>query len=195
MNTDLEHNILHVALADFRAGIGVFRSRAPLPGQALLAYENGFLSIEAGERTAVMHAKGVWHGRAFFSTSILQALAQLPPDTGPVAVVQRRGRLQLGGLSVACQWVLPAQAFIQKLENPDALDLLAMEQALPRAELRGTELGKQVRAAQRLADRNIAKAAELLMPFGIDAHALQQLLANRIAERLQQARIGNESGA
>ena len=64
------NNFLRISQGEFRSATKVFARKRIKLGPALLAFEGGFLSIESGEATAVMHAEGEWHGRAIFSAEI-----------------------------------------------------------------------------------------------------------------------------
>ena len=52
------NNLLQVSLKEFKRGTKVFQRKRLRLGSVLLAYENGFLSIESGEVTTVMNAVG-----------------------------------------------------------------------------------------------------------------------------------------
>lgn len=181
----LSRNFLSVPLAEFRNAIKVFAWRGTHLGQALLAFEGGFLSIESGEATAVMRAEGEWHGRASFSPEILRALAKVPPAQDPIPVSYADGHLLIGGMTIPCYWQRPSRDFLFNLENPSLLDLLALGRTLPRADIRGSELGKQIRNAQARAARRIRSAVVLLAPFDIPESAVRDLVEARIASRLR----------
>jgi len=55
---NLLNNLLQVSLKEFKRGTKVFQRKRLRLGSVLLAYENGFLSIESGEVTTVMNAVG-----------------------------------------------------------------------------------------------------------------------------------------
>jgi len=66
MTQTLSRNFLQVRQFEFKQATKVLQRKRLRLGPALLAYEGGFLSIESGEVTVVMHAEGEWHGRATF---------------------------------------------------------------------------------------------------------------------------------
>ena len=66
-------NFVTVAPLEFKDALKIFTRRGLQKGDALLCSEGKFLSIESGDRTAVMRAEGEWHGRATFRQGILQA--------------------------------------------------------------------------------------------------------------------------
>jgi hypothetical protein len=136
-------NFLEVAPAVFKYRTKIFRGARRELGPVLLSYEGGLLSIESGDATAVMHAIGEWHGRAKFSPELLRALATVPPDQDPIKIVYSDKKLQIGGVSIACEWSVISEAFIHNLQDPSILDLLVMERSLPRIEVRGAVLGKK----------------------------------------------------
>jgi hypothetical protein len=184
----LAHNFLSVPLAEFRNAAKVFARRGTHLGQALLAFEGGFLSIEAGEATAVMRAEGEWHGRASFSPEMLRALAKVPPAQDPIPISYADGHLLIGSMTIPCFWQRTSRDFLFNLENPGLLDLLALGRTLPRADIKGSELGKQVRNAQARAARRIRSAATLLAAFDVPESAVRSLVEARIASRLERGK-------
>jgi hypothetical protein len=181
----LSRNFLSVPLAEFRHATKVFGRRGTRLGQVLLAFEGGFLTIESGEATAVMRAEGEWHGRATFSPEILRALAKVPPAQDPIPVSYADGHLLIGGMTIPCFWQRTSREFLFNLENPSLLDLLALGRTLPRADIIGSELGKQIRNAQARAARRIRSAATLLAVFEVPESAVRELVEARIASRLE----------
>lgn len=106
------NNLLQVSLKEFKRGTKIFQRKRLRLGPVLLAYENGYLSIETGEVTTVMNAIGEWHGRATFSPEILRALAMVPPLQDPVQISYDGGSLFVGSMKIICQWNAVSQAFI-----------------------------------------------------------------------------------
>lgn len=179
-------NQLAIALGEFKEAIKIFAKARPPLSEALLAFEGNYLSLEANDVVAVMRAQGVWSGRATFPGDVLRALARIPPAIDPVPVEYDGHRLLIGNLKIACHWQGSSDAFISSVLHPGPLDLLALERSLPRAELHGSDLGKEARNMKSLATRRINKAAELLEMFGISRADLQGLLEARIAQRTDQ---------
>lgn len=177
-------NFLQVSLKEFKLATKVFTRKRLQLGPVLLAYEGQFLSIESGEVTVVMHAEGEWHGRALFSPQVMRALAMAPPACDPIPISYADGHLLIGNMTIACDWRIVGQAFIQDLENPSLIDLLALENTLPRAQLKGTELGKRVQSARQKAERRIKNAAAQLADLEIDEAEIHQLVGRQIARRI-----------
>jgi hypothetical protein len=177
-------NTLEVRREDFVAAVRTFHVRK-LPSSAMLAFEDGFLSIEAGDRLSTMHAQGEWHGRAWFSTNLLKALAVAPPTQNPIAVVYADGKLRIGTIVVDCEWQVVSEAFIKDVMKPSPLDLLAMDRTLPRAEIHGTGLAKRVEAARSRLAAHIRDAAKLLKDAEISEDDLWNLAESHIQHRLQ----------
>ena len=182
---NLLNNLLQVSLKEFKRGTKVFQRKRLKLGPVLLAYENEFLSIESGEATAVMNATGEWHGRAIFSPEILRALAMFPPLQDPVQISYDGGHLFVGSMKIICQWNTVSQAFIEDLANPSLIDLLALEETVPRSEIGGTGLGKKIRSAHEKAERRIMNAAKQLQDLEITEAEIRSLVDARIATRLQ----------
>lgn len=177
-------NLLQVSLREFKDATKIFNRKRIKLGPVLLAFESNYLSIESGEITAVMHASGSWHGRAIFSPDILRALVMVPPHHDPITISYIDGRLLIGGMSIICQWSTVSQAFIHDLSNLGFIDLLAMEKSMPRAELKGTDLGKQIRLAHEKSERRIMSAAAQLAELEITETEIRRLVEARIATRL-----------
>lgn len=179
------NNLLQVSLAEFKRGTKVFQRKRLRLGPVLLAYESGFLSIESGEVTTVLNAVGEWHGRAIFSPEVMRAIAMVPPLQDPVQISYDGTHLMIGNIKVNCQWYSVSQTFIEHLENPSIIDLLAMSISLPRHEIKGSELGKAICSAHEKAERRIANAAKQLQDLEITEAEIRSLVEARIAARLQ----------
>lgn len=178
-------NALQVPRKEFIRATKVFQRKRPKLGPVLLAYENEFLSIESGEATVVMNATGEWHGRAMFSPEILRALAMFPPLQDPVKISYDDGHLFVGSMKIICQWNTVSQAFIEDLANPGLIDLLALKETVPRSEIGGTSLGRQIRSAHEKAERRIMNAAKQLQDLEITEAEIRALVDARIAIRLR----------
>jgi len=94
-------NVLEVSRGEFARAVKSFRLRS-LSDAALLAFENGFLSVESGEQLVTMRATGEWHGRAWTSSNLLKALAAAPPLEDPVVIVYTDGKLRIGSTTIGC---------------------------------------------------------------------------------------------
>lgn len=177
-------NRLHVSQRNFKDALKPFAAKRRKLGPALLAFEGGFLSIESGEATAVMHATGEWHGRARFSAEILRALATYPPPEDPVTVSYAEDHLLIGSMTIPCQWDIPFKAIVQDLVAPGLVDLLAMDRTLPRAEIAGTGLRQAIRSAKEKAERRISNAAAQLKDLDVSENEIRDLVEAKIRRRL-----------
>lgn len=177
-------NRLEVARLDFVSAFKTF-SKVDLRSDALLSFEGGFLSVEAGDRAAVVHADGEWQGRARFSTNVLRALAKVPPAEDPVVIELVEGRVRIGTMLIGCRWETVSARFIQELKNPDYLDLIAMDRTLSRAEIRSKRLDRQIRTAQATLAGRVAKAAKLLEVADIEEGDLWRLVEQNIKLRME----------
>ncbi len=176
-------NLLQLALAEFKSATRPYCRRGMRFGPVLLAYEGGFLSLESGDVTAVMRATGEWNGRATFSPIVLQALAMVPPAMDPIPIAYADGHLLFGTMTVACEWQSASKALIRDLMNPGLVDLLALVRTVPRAEMRGTDLGKQIRGALGKVERRIKNAAAQLADLEVTEDEIRALVEARVAER------------
>jgi hypothetical protein len=179
-------NFLSVVQPEFKDALSIFNRRSARLGSVLMVFEGGFLSFESGDRTAVMRAEGEWHGRATFRPEILRAIAAVPPSMNPIPISYAENRLLIGGMTIKCDWVLEGHSFIKDLEHPSLLDLTVMERVIHRAELGSTERGKQIRAATKLLERRILKAAECLLDFGVTESEIRDLVESKIQLHLRQ---------
>lgn len=185
MEPGLTRNLLHVTLREFKSATKVFSRKRLVLGRVLMAFENGFLSFESGDVTAVMRAEGEWQGRAMFSPEVLRALATVPPSCNPIPIAYADGHILIGGMTIPCDWWLPRHELAQEIENPGMVDLLAMGRTMPRAEIRGTELGKRIRSANEKAERRIKNAAAQLVDLDIGEAEIRALVEARILARLE----------
>jgi hypothetical protein len=177
-------NYIKVDAAEFKSATKIFSRKRLKLGRVLLAYDAGFLTIESGEVTAVMRAKGEWHGRATFSPQIMRALAIVPPAQSPVVITYSKDHLLIGGMKIICEWHRVSQAFIHKLENPGILDLLAMERSLPRIDIRETPIGIKIQKAMQLSEQRIMRAAIQLEDLEVTEADLRDIVEIRIKQRL-----------
>lgn len=173
---------LAVTLPDFIAATKVFKKRKWKLDEACLAFENGYLSIEAGEVGIVMHADGEWTGRCYFEPAVLVALAQMPPSTGPVHFAFADGRLLIGSIMIHARWVASRTSTSGQVESPTLLDLLAISEVAPRSQAMHPLLRQQIRTAKAQAKRRIAGAVKKLEGLGITEHDLEVLLKTKIDE-------------
>ena len=176
----MQENRLTIALAEFKSAMKLFARKNIKLGPVLLAYEGGFLSVESGEVVAVMRATGSWNGRAFFNPAVLQALAKVPPSINPVPLAYADEHLLLASMTIPCRWEVASKALVAELLNPSMLQLLAMARTIPRAEIRGTELGKHISAAARTAERRITSVAKQLDELGLSEDDIRQLVETRV---------------
>lgn len=176
-------NLLCVVQPEFVDALKIFRKGGQKKGFALLCYEGGFLSIESGDKTAVMRAEGEWHGRATFRHQILQALAVVPPATKSITISYADNHLLIGGMTIPCTWALEGKSFIDDLVNPSLLDLLVLEKFVPRSELHVTERGKRIVSAVNTLEKQIAIASKALGDFGVTEEELRELTNRKISDR------------
>src|SRR5574343_581610 len=165
----MQESRLTIDPSEFKSALKPFARKGVKLGQVLVAYEGGFLSIESGDVLCVMRASGAWHGRATFKPSVLQTLEKVSPVVNPIPLAYADGHLLLAGMTIPCDWQSTAKALVSDLLNPSLPELLALARTMPRAEIRPTELGKQVVGASSAAERRIKAAAKRLQaPGGAD---------------------------
>lgn len=180
----MQENRLAIDLAEFKGALKPFARKGVKLGPVLLAFEGGFLSIESGDVVCVMRASGTWHGRATFKPTVLQALAKVPPGVNPVPLAYADGRLLLAGMTIPCEWQSTAKAFVRDLLNPSLPELLALARSMQRAEMRGTELGKQIAGAVRSTERRIKSATKHLHDLGVVEADVRELVERQVLKHL-----------
>jgi hypothetical protein len=173
-------NRLTIDPAEFKAALKPFARKGVKLGQVMVAFEGGFLSIESGDVVCVMHASGAWHGRATFKPSVLQALAKVPPVVKPIPLAYADSHLLLAGMTIPCEWQSTAKALVNDLLNPSLPELLAMARTIPRAEIRGTDLGKRIASSISAAERRIKAAAKQLQALGVTEAEIRLLVESKV---------------
>lgn len=182
----LPHDI-SVELKEFRRAVKAFVGRKAVLGSTLLSVEHGFLIIESGEVRVVMRAEGEWHGRVRFSPEVLRAVATVPPSENPVRIRYADGKVRIGTMMIPCDWQALSNPLMEKVINPDLLDLLAMGANLSRTELAGSPLGLRVQEAESERDKRLRKAARELSVLGISEATLLSLVAEAVRSRANAA--------
>lgn len=191
-------NELSVPLLEFKRAMSRFREygrikpirkgrkKPALSPEALIAFSDGFLSFEVGELVVAVRAEGEWHGRASISAQLLGVLALAPPIEDPVAIIFDGDRLQISTVTMRCDWDQDGAHLIQRVENPDIIDLLALDRTVPRSEFHGTDLGKRITQAKRAAGGAVTRAAKLLAKLGITEAELWDMVEIQVKERMTQ---------
>lgn len=180
----MQENRLTLEPAEFKAALKPFARKGVKLSQVILAFEGGFLSIESGDVVCVMRASGTWQGRALFKPSVLQALAKVPPVINPIPLAYADGHLLLAGMTIPCEWQSTSKALVSDLMNPSLPELLALARTMPRAEIRGTELGKQVATAVSASERRIKAAAKQLQELDVAESDIRELVERQVLKRL-----------
>ena len=179
------NNSLKVELNEFKFSTKPFRDQRRKLGPVLLAFEDGFLSLESADTTVVMRAKGEWNGRATFSPEILRAIALVPPNQDPLIISYADNHVLIGNITIKCQWNSINQQLAYDLQNPSIVDLLALERTLLRAEMAASSLGRKVRSAKDKAERRIIKATSYLEDLEISESEIREMVETKIQLRLK----------
>lgn len=175
-------NLLQVRQPEFKSATKPFSAKRRKLGTALLAYEDGFLSIESGEVTVVMRADGHWGGRAHFAPEILRALATVPPSQDPVTIGYAEGHLLIAGMTIPCQWQETGIAADGLPVTASLMELLVLERTVRRVEAIGASpTAKRIHQANQLTNRRIQSAAKSLKEFGVAEDEIRALVEKKIA--------------
>lgn len=179
-------NELRIALPDFKLVMKRFRAyrRMKHPPSALFAFSNEMLSVEVGEDLAVVRAEGEWHGHAWISAHYLGVLHLAPPKEDPVVIRYADGKLRISTLILGCEWETVSAQMIERVSDPDLIDLLALDRTVSRSEIHGTDLGKRISQARRTVGGSVTRAAKLLEKVGISEDELWALVEDRIQARI-----------
>ena len=183
------NNLLQVVLPEFREGLKPFRSKKYKAGQVLLAFENGFLSLESDSVKTVMRATGQWEGRARFSAEILRALAMVPPLQNPVTISYAQNRILIEGMTIACTWELDRDDdidfMIESTLHPSIIDFLAMDRVAKRVKVGQPGMSQQIRSAKEKMERRVKNAASQLLDLDISEEEIRSLVDKKIEARIK----------
>ena len=184
----MKNNELRIALPEFKLAMRMFRRyrKAKNPPEAMFAFESGMLSIEAGGEVAVVHAEGEWHVRAWISSYYLGVFHEVPPRENPVVLRCVEGQLHISTLNIGCRSESLSAPMIKRAENPDIIDLLALDRTVPRHEFHGTDLGKRIAQAKRTASGTITRSSKMLAKLGITEDDLWEMVESQVKERMAQ---------
>lgn len=180
---------MQVDLSEFKEGLKPFRSKKPVTGKILLAFENGFLSLESNEIKTVMRATGQWEGRAQFSGEILRALAMVPPDKNPVTISYAQNRILIEGMTIACTWQSnrddDIDFMIDVAMNPSIIDYLAMDRVGKRVNVGKPGISQKIRSAKEKMERRVKNASTQLHDLGISEDEIRALIDTKIEARIK----------
>lgn len=149
-------------------------------GEALFIFDVGRLLLRVGGAEFAVPANGHWAGEARASTSLLHALAKVPPARDPVVIEIRSGRLCIAGSSVPCRWQPPGLAVIEVPLDLDLRGRLELGLAHPQEVLENSGIAPLITDARAEMNRCIAAAARQLAPLGITSADLRALVAARL---------------
>ncbi len=188
----MQKNEIFVELLEFNAGMKLFKNvlskkskaKKQKIEKAILAFDNGFLTIECNDITAVMNAKGEWHGKAEFSENVINALSLIPSNASPVVISYCDEKLKIDRMSVACDWTPSSQGIIDKLNDPSLLDIIAMWRTQPVLELKRSGIDKQYKLAQRKLKTLLASSAKRLIEFEITEEDISDLIEQKIKTKI-----------
>jgi hypothetical protein len=182
------NNLIQVVLSEFKEGLKPFRSKKPVTGRVLLAFENGFLSLESNRIKTVMRAEGQWDGRAQFSGEILRALALVPPSKNPVTISYAQNRILIEGMTIACTWQSNRDDgidfMIDVAMNPDIIDFLAMDRVGQRVNVGKPGISQKIRGAKEKMERRVKNASIQLRDLGISEAEIRALIDTKIEARI-----------
>lgn len=188
----MSKNELSIDLKEFNHAMKIFKvgmerknaKKKQLTLPAMLSFTDGFLSIESDDKIMVVRATGEWNGKAQFSQSTIKALALVPPNASPVIVSYADGKISIATMRVSCDWEALSQGMIDKLTNPNLLDIFAMWRTQPADELRTHGIDKQHKLAQEKMMKVTASASKKLEEFEVTQQELINLIEAKVKARI-----------
>ncbi len=160
---------------------------------ARITFENGRLTVEAGDTAAETPAEGNWPPEVFVDSGWVRRMAKRLPEGGPVTLAVDEERLRIRRYSERCWFKARPNAEQPSTGKPEGCPATAAEAAkilrpLKLSERHIRELMTQ--AAQREAhpwDTDhprmislIAKAWVLLAPFGVEPRDIRRMVDRAI---------------
>jgi hypothetical protein len=180
---------LEVARADLVQALKIVaRAIGKRPGDASFRYEDGCLSIEAGNTVADAPARGTWPLPIFVGTSWVRRLAKRMPTGDPIHLRVDAGRLYANRYSEPCAWTPREQPV---LAEPPTIDenllILEASRILRPLRIRRSHLEELVSEARARGTASwseeekkmiaiVAKAWVLLAPLGVETSDLRRLV-------------------
>ena len=188
----MQNNCLTVGLKEFNHAmktfkVGVERKNAkkkPIFPPAILAYSNGFLTIESEEKLVNIHASGEWHGKAEFSNTFVTALTKVPLTGDPIIIKYADNRLHIATTSITCTWTSSSHQLISQLTNPSLIDIFAMWRTLPAHQLHGDGIAKQYKAAHAKMLKDTEKLAKKLTAYEITQDDLITMIEAKVKAKI-----------
>ena len=151
--------------------------------RALVGFDGGWLTVEAGAVTFVAQATGAWPGNAIVSATLVRALATVPPTEDPIIVTCDGEHLRFGALKVVCKWQPVSSMVLARSRQPEWFEAIALKYTLPRARIIAEGRGAEVSAAERKLIALVRRVAKSLAPMGVTTADIEALVERRLAER------------
>lgn len=188
----MSKNELSVDLKEFNHAMKIFKvgmerknaKKKQLTIPAMLSFNDGFLSIESDDKIIVMRATGEWNGKAQFSQNTIKALALVPPNINPVIISYADERISIATMKVGCDWETLSKGMLDKLNNPNPIDIFAMWRTQPAVELRSKGIDKQHKQAQEKMMKITASASKKLEEFEITQQDLLNLIEAKVKAKI-----------
>jgi hypothetical protein len=171
----------------------IARVVAKSPCDASFRFENGCLSIAAGETMADTPARGTWPLPIFVGATWVRRLARSMPPGNPVHLRVNAGRLHANRYSEPCTWAPMHQApptleLIATDENRLILEaarilkpLLTNREALESLVLETRARGPaQWRQEEKKMIALMARAWEILAPLGVETSDIRRLVEKAV---------------
>ena len=159
---------------------------------ASLCFEEGWLYIESGEAIAKAPARGVWPVTIVVGASWVRRLARSIPSGDPVRLHIEDGRLYANRYSEPCVWTPVDRPVKPELPAPDEKRLILEAATVLKpllvgwADLEALVVKTRARgpAAWRQEEKTmitlIARAWEILAPFGVETADIRKLVDRRV---------------
>jgi hypothetical protein len=150
------------------------------PGQVVLSYADGYLTLAVGGGEIQLPATGRWPGEARASGAWMSALARVPPVADPVIFQVKGGRLHVATLSMECQWQRKESASLELPLNATWIDTLRLALQNDETTLERSGLAGRVANARQAASACIDNAMKHLAALGVERSELEALVIRAV---------------
>ena len=165
--------------------------KAKDPGEARLAFDGVFFTIQVQGVVVKAKAEGSWRGLALVQASWLRALAKAPFSSSAVVLKYEDGRLFANTFSVAAKWIDVATPAINVPLNAPLSEILLLPRLYTIQQIVASGFRAKLLAAEQESIDRIRKAAKHLKALGVDEKTLaawiemrlNQEAANRLRSR------------
>ena len=141
------------------------------------------LYLRVGATECKLDGQGYFDGEAHLPGRVVTTLLASMPEPNPMPFERLPEHLGIGNIRFSCDWRSHAKTKITTTLNSTLLDNLCLEQRYTLEQIQASGMGPVVEAAIKERDQKIAKAYELLKPFGVELEDLSELVKKSILDK------------